>query len=279
MSIFNSGKKNLFFIWFVILSLATALLFSGRGDSLFVKSLVFVTGALQSFSSHLRSDIREVAQKYLFLTGAREESKSLKEENLKLKAENQLLKELEYENARLSRLAGFSKRESGDLLSARVTAWDFLSQSQMVVIDKGSRHGVKKTMGVLHPDGVVGYVFQAGLFSSQVVTLFNRLSALPVIHQKSRVKGLIEVFPGGGILVLKYFNLQSYNSADFQTGDPVVTERTRQFPSGFPVGTVHSAKPEGETSERTVLIKPSAPFTALERVFVVLKPREKAVVP
>lgn len=273
MTIFNFWKNNLFF-WSAIISLTIFFITQGRENAL-LKGVLFFTGGLQTISVHLHSDISDTVRKYLFLLSVRDENKQLKNENARLTAENQFLRELEYENDRLERLAGFTKREKSALLPARVVATSLLSQNQMFVIDRGTRDGVQKYMGVIHPKGVVGYVFRTTPSSSQVVTLFNRLSSLPVINQRSRSKGLIEAGLKSKTLVLKYFNLQGYSAPDFKEGDWIVTEETKQFHSGFPVGVIHSIQQDRTTTRQTVLIKPNAPFTAIETVFVVLKPQMK----
>lgn len=273
MNIFNFWKNNLIFTWLVIISLTAFLLAQGQDNPL-LKTVLSFTGGGQTLSVRLRSDITETVKKYLFLLGLRDENRKLKQENAKLTAENQLLKELEYEFNKLIQFSKFSKKEPSSLLSARIVATDLLAQKQMLVINRGSQHGVRKYMGVIHPKGVIGYVFKTTTSSSQVITLFNRLSTLPVINQRSRTKGVVEVGLRSKTLILKYFDLQGQNTPDLKEGDRIVTEETRQFRSGFSVGTIHSIKKDISTARQTVLIKPTVPFTAIEMVFVVLKPQD-----
>lgn len=274
MNIFNLWKNNFIFIWLVIISL-TAFLLAQKQDNPMSKAILAVTGGGQTISVHLQSEITDTIKKYLFLLGLRNENKKLKQENARLTTENQLLKELEYENNKLIQFSGFSKKEPGHLLPARVVATDLLAQNQMLVIDKGSKHGVHKYMSVIHPDGVIGYVFKTAPSSSQVITLFNRLSSLPVINQRSRTKGVVEAGLQSKTLVLKYFDLQWHNPPDLKEGDRLVTEETRQFRSGFSVGVIHSIKKDITTARQTVLVKPSAPISAAEMVFVRLKPQNR----
>ena len=271
MNIFNFWKNNLIFTWLAIISLTAFLLAQGQDNPL-LKTVLSLTGGGQAFSVHLRSDITETVKKYLFLLGLRDENRRLKQENARLTAENQLLKELEHEYSTLLQYSKFSKKEPSSLLPVRVVATDLLAQNQMLVIDRGSQHGIHKYMGVIHPKGVIGYVFKTTTSSSQVITLFNRLSSLPIINQRSRTKGVIEAGLRSKTLILKYFDLQGQSTPDLKKGDRIITEETRQFRSGFSVGIIHSIKKDITTARQTVLIKPSAPFTAIETVFVVLKP-------
>ena len=274
MNIFNLWRNNLIFIWLIIISL-TAFLLTQKQDNPLSKTILSVTGGGQTVSVHLQSDIINTVKKYLFLLGLRKENKKLKQENARLTAENQLLKELEYEHNKLIQFSGFSKKEPGHLLSARVVATDLLAQNQMLVIDKGSKHGVRKYMGVIHPTGVIGHVFKTAPSSSQVITLFNRLSSLPVINQRSRTKGVVETGLKSKTLVLKYFDLQWQSTPDLKAGDRIVTEETQHFRSGFPVGIIHSIKKDISTARQTVFVKLSAPISAAEMVFVNLKPQNR----
>ena len=273
MNIFNFLKNNLIFTWLIIISLAAFLLIQ-KQDNPLLKAALFLTGGGQTISVHLRSNITDTMKKYLFLLNLKDENKRLKQENARLAAENQLLKEVEHEHKMLLKFSEFSEKEPNPLLPARVVATGLLSQNQMIVIDKGSKHGVRKYMGIIHPKGVIGYVFKTAPSSSQVITLFNRLSSLPVINQRSRTKGVIEAGLNAKTLFLKYFDLQGHNPPDLKEGDKIITEETRQFRSGFSVGVIQSIKKDITTARQTVTIKPSASFTTAEMIFVVLKPQE-----
>ena len=271
MTIFKLWKNNLFPVWLTLIGL-TVFLMSWKRESALSKGALFLAGGLQKVSFQLKTEVSDTVKKYLFLLHVREKNALLLTENTKLKTENQRLKELKRENRELSRLLGFSKQEPSPLLAARVTATDLFAQNRMFVIDKGSRHGVQKYMGVVCPEGVVGYVFRVSPFSSQVVTLFNRLSSLPVINQRSRLKGLAQAGLKSKTLILKYFDLQEYGAPDLKEGDEIITERTEQFPFGFPVGVIHSIQKNAEDFRQKALVKPHISFTAVERVFVILKP-------
>ena len=271
MNIFKLWKNNLFPVWLALIGL-TIFLMSREQESALSKSVFFLTGGLQTISFQLSAGVSDTVKKYLFLLSVRDENALLQEENAKLKTENQRLKELQRENSELNRLAGFSEQKQSLLLAARVTATDLFAQNRIFVIDKGSRDGVQKYMGVVCPEGVVGYVFRVSPFSSQVVTLFNRLSSLPVINQRSRLKGLAEAGLKSKTLLLKYFDLQEYGTPDLKEGDEIVTEETEQFPAGFPVGVIHAIQKSAEDFRQKVLINPQVSFTAVERVFVILKP-------
>ncbi len=228
-------------------------------------------GGAQALTVNFQMRISSLTKKYLFLLSLREENQKLKKQKAELSLRQQLFQELQSENSRFREMLDFPPREDLRLLPAQVIARDFLSQNSLIVINKGSVHGVKKRMGVLRPEGAVGYVFRAGPRSSQVITLFNRLSSLPALNQRSRIGGLIER-GGKSSLLFKHFGLEGWRESALAEGDKIVTARSDQFPPGLPIGAISSA-PESASlkmGDVSAAVRPHISFSILEEVFVVM---------
>lgn len=220
----------------------------------------------------LHSSILNTIKKYALLLEIQEENRILKKQMLNLKARQSLLQELKKENDRLNKMIRFQRRKDMRLMPAQVIAYDFLFQDQLIVINRGAVHGIKKYMGVIHPQGVVGHVFRVTSHSSQIVTLMNKISSLPGLNQRSRVKGLME--PGSqNLLIFKYFDPQESNNV-FQKGDQIITSSSPYFPQGLPIGAVDSIK-ETSMDEWRVFVKPAVLLSSLEEVFIILNQRKK----
>ena len=187
---------------------------------------------------------------------------------LTLQARHGLFNELKAENNRLNEMIAFSQRENMKLLPAQVIAYDFLFQNQLIVINRGTVHGVHKYMGVIHPKGVIGHIFRVTSHSSQIVTLMNKISSLPGLNQRSRIKGLAEPY-NRNLLIFKYFDLQETHKT-FQKGDKIVTSISEHFPSGLPVGTVVSMTEEVDNAKRNIFVEPEVSFSSVEELFVIL---------
>ena len=270
MNIFNSKEKRFFFVWLLIIVLVIFQILPYKKQEGFLFQAVYGTVAeLQTISVNFHLGMKDVLSKYLILLQLNEENAQLKIKNAQLQTRNQIFKELALENLRLRKVIQFSQRKEEKLLIAQVVANDFLSQNQLIVINKGSRHGIEKYMGVIHVKGVVGYVFRVSPHSSQVITLYNKLSTLPARLQKKRLGGLVEGHQTKE-LYFKYFNLQSTQSTPFQKGEIVVTDSSSQFPLGIPIGEVSSS-----SRDIKIRIKPYVNISQIEEVFVVLNSQIK----
>ena len=135
-------------------------------------------------------------------------------------------------------------------------------------------------MGVLHPQGVVGYIFRVSPNSSQVLSLLSPLSSVPSRNQRSRVQGLVESHQKN-LLLFHYLDKQnSFKSQDLRLGDKIVVSKSDQLPAGFLIGEIVSLSSSSKTFNPKALIQPAVNFDSLEEVLVVLnltktiKPKE-----
>lgn len=193
---------------------------------------------------------------------------SLERENAVLRERNQRLIE---ENARLHELAAAYAAESRvrplvDLyrgIEARVIGFPPENESRAVMIDKGSRAGVRRDEGVIAADGVVGRVASVGPFSSTVVLATDYTSRIPAIVQRGRWWGIAR--GNLGSVVVEYIP----QDAPLHAGDVVVTGEGRSFHSGVPIGVVTAIERGDATLYQTVVLKTFVDLGALDRVVVV----------
>ena len=194
MNIFYFKKQSLILIFLVSVVLIGLQFLNTEEDQDPLTSLSFqVFSEIQTASVNFHKSLSSLIEKYLFLLELRENNEFLKKENNRLKIRQQLFEETLEENKRLKKTIDFSANQKFQLLASEIISTDFLSKSQLFVINKGRSHGVKQFMGVLHPSGVVGYIFRTSPNSSQVITLINPLSSLPVRNRRSRVTGLVSL--------------------------------------------------------------------------------------
>ena len=268
-------KKQLFIFVFLFSVILIGLQFLNREteqDPL-TRISFKVFSEIQTASVNFHNSLSAVLKKYLFLLELRDKNKLLEQENKKLKIRWQLFEEVLEENERLKQILEFPKKQNFQLLASEIISTDFLSKNQLFTINKGRSHGVKKKMGVLHPNGLVGYVFRTSSHSSQVITLFHPLSSLPVRNRNSRVTGLLTAFEKNRLLFdfweTDLFDDQIQES--FKEGDFIVTIKSDQFPSGFLVGRVLPFYYFSKKLNPNIYIQPFVDFDSLEEVFVVLK--------
>jgi rod shape-determining protein MreC len=153
------------------------------------------------------------------------------------------------------------------MIGARVIGVSAGAASQTIQLDRGERDGIRKNMGVITPDGVVGKVVEAYPNASQVLLLTDKESGVGAMLADSRIQS-----PVGGqgepLLVMKYVP----NDDTVNIGERVITSgMDRIFPRDLPVGTVAEIKSGNPFKQ--IRIKPSANLERLEEVLVLLSLR------
>src|SRR5260370_2698094 len=139
--------------------------------------------------------------------------------------------------------------------------------SLTIELDRGERDGIRKNMGVITPDGVVGKVVEAYPNASQVLLLTDKDSGVGAMLADSRIQS-----PVGGqgepLLAMKYVP----NDDTVSVGEQVTTSgMDRIFPRDLPVGTVAEIKSGNPFKQ--IRIKPAAHLERLEEVLVLLSLR------
>ena len=232
---------------------------------------------IQTASVNFHIGLSTALKKYLFLLDIRKNNQALQRENKQLKIKQQLFEEALKENERLKKIIDFPIRQDFQLLAAEVISGDFLSKNQLLTINKGSAHGVRKKMGVLHPLGVVGYVFRTSLHSSQIITLFHPLASLPVRSRDSRVTGLLRPSKKNRLL-FSFWEKSLFADQiqkNFKQGDTIITMKSDQFPSGFLVGQVLPFHFSSKGINFDIYVRTFVDFNSLEDVFVVLEEKSR----
>jgi rod shape-determining protein MreC len=171
----------------------------------------------------------------------------LKKENAQLRDEQfidktRLLKfdSLEKENIRLRALLENSFKLGEQLLIAELLSINTAPYENIVVVNKGTRFGVHPQQPVLDANGVVGQVFRALPFSSEIMLITDPNHAIPVQVNRN---GLLTIAVGSG--QLNRLNLPFLpNNADIRPGDLLITSGLGgTFPSGYPVAVVDDFTP------------------------------------
>jgi rod shape-determining protein MreC len=222
----------------------------------------FAQGGYSSFTS----GVRGTTSMYLKLIGIKKQNLALQKENEELRATLGALTELKLENERLSKLLDFKQSTSMQLLAAKVIARDLSPDHYSIRINRGTKHGLKKLMGVITVEGVVGYVLRSGPESSQVLVLTDRSSAVDGVVQRTRARGLIS---GSSLASCRLRYLE--RADDVSAGDMVVTSGLGgYFPKGFPIGKITSVRKTDFGISQEASVTPVVNPSNLEEVFVVL---------
>ena len=232
---------------------------------------VWTVGAVSPFERASSSGfgwVRDTWRHYFALQNTTKENEQIRRENDALKMQITQLQGKAAEADRLAILLNF-RRSNADvpMISARVIGASAGAASQTIQLDRGERDGIRRNMGVITPDGVVGKVIEAYPNASQVLLLTDKESGVGAMLADSRIQS-----PVGGqgdpLLVMKYVP----NDETVNLGERVITSgMDRIFPRDLPVGTVSEIRP-GNTFKQ-IRVKPAANLERLEEVLVLLSLR------
>jgi rod shape-determining protein MreC len=269
-----SRHRSIFLLGGVVLLQVLLLAVQIKRDSQGRLIRVWTVGAVSPFEragAHGVSHIRDTWNHYFALQHTSRENEDLKRENGALKLQITQLESKAGEADRLAALLKFRQTNTDvPMVSARVIGGSADSASQTIYLDRGERDGIRRNMGVITPDGVVGKVIESYKDTAQVLLLTDKDSGVGAMLVESRLQG-----PVGGtgepLLIMKYIP----NDDNVNSGERVVTSgMDRIFPRDLPVGTIAEIKSGNPFKQ--LRVKPAASLERLEEVFVLLtlKPLE-----
>lgn len=215
-----------------------SLMFLGKADILAVRNArMSASDFLAPIVDLLSSPARGVAT---MVTGIRTVA-SLRAENVRLQAENDLLKRwrrraeiLESENRQLRSVTGAVTPESRVPLTARAVTAPGGSFAHTVLISNGLDHGIQAGNPVVTADGLVGLVVDVGSSYARVLMISDINARIPVILSSSSWPGLT-IGQNGPFLELAFLP----EEATPQVGELVLTSgHGGVLPAGVPVGRV-----------------------------------------
>jgi rod shape-determining protein MreC len=212
--------------------------------------------------------IRNTWRHYFALQNTTRENEQIRRENDALKLQISQLQGKAAEADRLALLLNFRQSHAEvPMIGARVIATGAGTASLTIQLDRGERDGIRKNMGVITPDGVVGKVVESYPNAALVLLLTDKGSGVGAMLADSRIQS-----PVGGqgepLLVMKYVP----NDDTVNLGERVITSgMDRIFPRDLPVGTVADIKSGNPFKQ--IRIKPAANLERLEEVLVLLSLR------
>jgi rod shape-determining protein MreC len=196
--------------------------------------------------------------------------KDLREENLRLREEVAGLRRAaderrEQERAyhRLADILDYRQVTGYSITVAAVIGYDSTNFFRTVLINKGTRDGLRRNLAVVTPRGAVGRIIKVYEGSSRVLLINDRSSGVDALVQRTRDQGVVQGL-GLNQCEMKYLSRQS----DVAVGDLVVTSGMGGiFPKGVRVGTVKNVKRGGYLLQK-VEVSPTAFLDRLEEVVV-----------
>jgi rod shape-determining protein MreC len=170
--------------------------------------------------------------------------------------------ELIQENKRLRAMIDFSREEASLNLEPVQVLESFKG---IVVVDRGTLHGIRESMCAVSQDGIVGLVTHADPLSAGIVTLYHADCKVGAMIARNRVRGIVhgsssELNP---YCTMNYIDMKD----DIQVGDSVVASPESIFPAGFPIGRVVAVHETGSLW-KTADVAPVVDPYRLDEVFI-----------
>jgi rod shape-determining protein MreC len=224
---------------------------------------------------------------YVAVRATREENLRLRAENDQLKLRNRELESEATERQRLEVLLNFRQAHpeapmvvaqvvgsSGPMLAAQVIGASADPNSHTIFINRGERDHIRRNMGVITPDGIVGKIVEVFPSTSQALLINDRESGVGALFAASRTHGVLKG-PDPRVDSRDPNPRMEYivNDEKVQAGDTIVTSgEDRIFPKGLPIGVVADAKQANPF--QIIHVRTAARLDRLEDVLVLLTQQE-----
>ncbi len=163
------------------------------------------------------------------------------------------------DNERLRSLLGAAERGRLDVQLAPILDIDLDPTRQRLVLDAGSRDGLRIGQSVIDAGGLVGQIIAVQAATATVLLLTDPDHAVPVAVARTGVR--LVAYGTGRSDQLALANVPL--SSDVKVGDSIITSGLGgRFPAGFPVGTITALRPD---DSRAFLVGDLSPAAQLDR--------------
>lgn len=230
------------------------------------KTTLAVTTPIQKTVTSTMRNIVGVWDHYIFMANSSKKNVELKKELSEEKFLNSLLMEELEKYRRVENLLSFDPAAIKSVRVATVVAWDSTNLAQTLVIDKGTNHEVANGMPVITNDGLVGRTVVTASNSSRVLMMTDARSAVDAFLQGIRVRCMV-VGQNRKKALIRYLPLD----ADVKEGDVLISSGLGGvYPKGLRLGTISQLKKGSDRLFYEAEMTPSADFSRIEEVLVVL---------
>jgi rod shape-determining protein MreC len=273
---FDFIKRHKLAIFFIILFFASVSMYS---KNLKTKSdlnrlqrfILDSTLPVQKFIQDITSFVYNAVDHYFFLVEVKKKNVALKSDVEKLKARIDELRELDITNKRLEKLLDFKKNLKDELISAQVISRGASSWLNTIIVDKGKNDGIIPGLAVVTERGIIGHTLNTSNNYSQVLLIVDKNSAVDVINQRSRAKGIVKGYKNNLCRIDYVLSKEDVNISDIV----ITSGMDGIFPKGLLVGEVIDIAKNRNALFLNAVLKPFVDFDKLEEVLIIIKKEEQ----
>lgn len=224
--------------------------------------LSLLQGAISGVTRQISQTLNTLAD----LQDLRRRNTELERALINFQAELVELRELRADYQRLAALQNFrGANPDKQFLAATVIGRDTTGLLRSIIIDRGSRDGVRVGMPVVTELGLVGRIYRVGATSAQVQLVTDTNSYVNARLQLTRAEGVVQGTAAGGLRML-YIPLAD----DVRDGNSVVTSGIGgKFPRGLLIGQVTSSRLDDLKLFKEAQVRSLVDFNRLEIVLII----------
>ncbi|HOV69471.1 MAG TPA: rod shape-determining protein MreC [Clostridia bacterium] len=259
-------------IWFVsiVIVVCILLLMLNSGIKILENTAGFIVLPFQRAGNAIINGVGSAFDSVFNSYAIKKENSQLKSEIDSLKAQLQIYSETAKENERLTELFGYLEEyPEYETILASVTAFSPDNWSMIIVVNKGSQHGVAPDMPVVAQGGLVGRVIEVSDNWSKIMTVIDSRSKIAAIVERSRDTGIVEGVVETGNFLGRCRMINMPFKPSIMPGDTILTsEAGGVFPKGLVIGRVSEVSQNRTGGDDFAIIVPSVDFAHLEDVLI-----------
>ncbi|MCR5045247.1 MAG: rod shape-determining protein MreC [Treponema sp.] len=263
-----------FLLAFLLILSSAMMSFSSGGFILNFKQIGFnVFSAAQNGINVVTSSIKNSFNAVKELAELRKQYDILTEKLKDYEYMQRTNSDIRKENARLKEQLDFAQSLAVKNYPANIISRGADNLYSTIVLNKGSRNGVRKNMPVIAIQngsiGIVGKVITVGYTTAQVMPVFDYDCAISARVQNTRDIGLV-TGNGSDSLPLKMGYIKKRVIDTLHFGDVIVTSgENENYPADIPIGTISHIKVLDYDTSLAIELEPIIDFSRLEHVLII----------
>lgn len=223
---------------------------------------------IQNGMTYLKNKINGNSSFFVNVDTLKQENQDLHQKNNEYEEKLRELESIKAENETLKQYLNLTKRYSDyKTVPANVINRDISNYSKTIVINVGTKDGIKENMTVIAAEGLVGHVIAVTQDTAKVQTIIDSSSSTSCLLSTSRDSIVCK-----GVLNDKKSIKAMYIATDATVaqGDTIETSGLGGiYPKGIYVGTISKIENSTDLSNRYALVELGVNFDKLETVLVV----------
>ncbi|MBR3002496.1 MAG: rod shape-determining protein MreC [Clostridia bacterium] len=268
----NNKKKGVIGIIIVIIILILLVLLTNTENSniSYIENVANkLVNPLQNGLTYVKNKLHKNDSFFTNINNLKTENEELKTKTSELETKLREFESIKAENETLKEYMNLTEKYSNyKTLAANVISRDISNYSKTIVINVGSKDGIKENMTVIASEGLVGYVISVTSNTSKVQTIVDSSSNTSSLLSSSRdsvvCKGQLEK---SNILKAVYIPVEATVAKD----DSIETSGLGGiYPKGIYIGKVSKVINTNNLTDRYAIVETAVNFNKLETVLVVI---------